>query len=321
VPPPTPRDGTHPRFAQGHAGIPSWRKADHSSRGFQIVASVIQRASSTCTSYQPTVARATSDGWRSGLASTCGGRARRRPKRGAFRRQSHRTRTKATRRSWLGSRITDPRCGYGAVDMDVPTLRSERLLLEPLGFGHSLGMFALWSNSDVCRYSGPITDSNGHPIAAPVENLVDSDKIVDYWLRASEAGTGFRWALVEHDTAAFVGTVGFNTLGKCCEYAYHLHPSAWGCGLMSEATQVALGWASSWEPCVEVEAFIDRDNERSIALALRCGFEWCARKSDGTDRYVIRVQRQYRSGSLRATPSGWPGRFHGCTRAPRRRRT
>lgn len=175
--------------------------------------------------------------------------------------------------------------------MNVPTLHTERLVLEPLSHAHSLGMFALWSDDDVCRYSGKTVDADGRAIESPVQTRADSDRILDYWLRASEGGTGFRWALVLRESGSFLGTTGFNTLGECCEYAYHLHPSAWGYGYMSEATVAALDWASSCEPCAEVEAIIDRDNDRSIALVLRNGFEWRARGTDGTDRYVTRVMR------------------------------
>jgi ribosomal-protein-alanine N-acetyltransferase len=178
------------------------------------------------------------------------------------------------------------------IAVDVPTLRTKRLQLEPLAPGHSLGMFELWSNEEVCRYSGTMIDAAGHSIPSPVVTIGDSDRILDYWLRASRAGTGFRWALVSRATGSFLGTAGFNTLGTCSEYAYHLHPSVWGRGVMSEATVAALEWASSWQPCADVEAFVDRDNDRSIALLLRHGFEWRAPGPEGTDRYVTGVDRR-----------------------------
>jgi ribosomal-protein-alanine N-acetyltransferase len=178
------------------------------------------------------------------------------------------------------------------ITLDVPTLRTERLQLEPLAPGHSLAMFELWSNEEVCRYSGAMIDAAGHSISSPVLTIQDSDRILDYWLRARQAGVGFRWALVSRETGSFLGTAGFNTLGTCSEYAYHLHPSEWGRGLMSETTVAALEWASSQESCAEVEAFIDRGNDRSIALVLRNGFEWRAHGTDGTDRYVTGVERR-----------------------------
>ncbi len=153
-------------------------------------------------------------------------------------------------------------------------------------------MFALWSNDEVCRYSGTTVDADGRTIDSPVHTRADSDRILDYWLRASEAGIGFRWALILHESGSFLGTAGFNSLGECCEYAYHLHPSVWGRGLMSEATVAALDWASSYKPCTEVDAFIDRANDRSIALVLRSGFEWRSQGADSTDRYVTRVRRR-----------------------------
>jgi len=154
---------------------------------------------------------------------------------------------------------------------------------------HSDGMFALWSDPEVCRYSGPLIDAHGAPIVSPVETRADSDRIIDFWLRAADQGTGCRWALVLRETGAFVGAAGFNALGVCWEYAYHLAPDRWGQGLMSEATTELLGWAVSEHRCREFELFIDPANRRSLALARRHGFECCAPESDRPLRWTRRA--------------------------------
>lgn len=172
--------------------------------------------------------------------------------------------------------------------MEVPTLATERLALEPLAADHSDGMFVLWSNPDVCRYSGLITDRDGNVLPSPVRNRADSDKILDYWIAAQHEGWGLRWAMLRRDSGLFVGTAGFNSLGSCSEYAYHLLPPYWHQGLMSEATTAAFGWLAE-SSCTEIEAFIAPDNTNSIHFAERWGF----RRADGASGDVVRYRRAF----------------------------
>jgi RimJ/RimL family protein N-acetyltransferase len=148
-------------------------------------------------------------------------------------------------------------------------------------------MFALWSNPDVCRYSGRITDCAGNAIPAPVRDRADSDKILDFWMAAQEDGWGFRWALLLRRSGEFVGTAGFNSLGTSSEYAYHLHPDHWRQGVMSEASAGAFAWITSERSCTEIVALIAPENANSIAFAKRWGF----RASGVTPDHVLRYRR------------------------------
>ena len=51
--------------------------------------------------------------------------------------------------------------------LTLPILNTDRLRLEPLSERHSSGMFSLWSDPDVCRYSGVVRDYDGHVIRMP----------------------------------------------------------------------------------------------------------------------------------------------------------
>ena len=123
--------------------------------------------------------------------------------------------------------------------LELPVLWTRRLVMEPLTRLHSSGMFALWSDPEVCRYSGPSVDSLGRPIPLPARSPEASDAIIDYFVRARAGGTGFRWALVLCADGRFVGTLGMNSLGDCPEIAFHMHPRFWGRGLMTEAARAA----------------------------------------------------------------------------------
>ncbi|MDP3749325.1 MAG: GNAT family N-acetyltransferase [Phenylobacterium sp.] len=169
----------------------------------------------------------------------------------------------------------------------VPTLRSQRLILEPLSVAHSAGMFALWSRPEVCEFSGGAGDIEGRPIRLPAQTPDDSDKIIDFFAHEAARGARFRWAMLTRDDRTFVGAIGFNALGACSELAYHLRPDYWGRGLMTEAAVVAVSWLAARPGAVEVEAFVEPANLASVRLALRLGLSATGETEDGADRYVM----------------------------------
>lgn len=173
--------------------------------------------------------------------------------------------------------------------------------MTPLSQAHSAGMFELWSRQEVCRYSGPAYDYEQRPIPLPARTPADSDRIIDFFVRSAADGARFRWALLTRAAGRFVGAAGFNTLRRCSEYAYHLHPRWWGEGLMTEASLSALGWLADRPGCTQVEAFIEPANLASIRLAARLGLSPTGETEDGAARYAAAV------GELRLAPSPGAG--------------
>jgi ribosomal-protein-alanine N-acetyltransferase len=151
-------------------------------------------------------------------------------------------------------------------------------------------MFELWSQPEVCKHSGPAVDSSGRAIELPARAPSESDRLLEYWLDRARAGTGFRWAVVLQDRAEFVGAVGFNALGACCEYAYHLVPRFWGAGLASEASRIAADWAFS-HGAESVEAFVEPANPRSVRLVERLGYRRIHQRPEGLTRYILTRER------------------------------
>lgn len=162
-----------------------------------------------------------------------------------------------------------------SASLHIPTLRTERLILEPLAIEHSAGMFALWSQEAVCRYSGEAHDREGRLIPLPARTPADSDRILDFFVARAAEDLGFRWAMLTAADHAFVGAIGFNHLQPRAELAYHLNPDAWGRGLMREAARAALAWAAEGG-CREVDAFIEAENAGSLRLATGLGFHKAA---------------------------------------------
>ncbi|MEP2979640.1 MAG: GNAT family N-acetyltransferase [Lentilitoribacter sp.] len=168
--------------------------------------------------------------------------------------------------------------------LKVPTLQTDRLKLEPISLSHSEGMFALWSDASVCEYSGAVRDYDGNIIKLPAQTRFESDLIIDFWLKASNDGWGFRWAVILLESNFFTGTVGFNSLGRTSEIAFHLLPMFWGSGIMNEASHKAIEWSIE-RGVSEVEAFIAPENSRSIALAQRLEMIATQEYSEGVERY------------------------------------
>ncbi len=168
--------------------------------------------------------------------------------------------------------------------IEIPILKTERLTLEPISKEHSEGMFALWADADVCKCSGVVTDTNGNIIPTPVQKSTQSDLIIDFWLNAIKDGWGFRWAVLLEN--GFTGTLGFNSITDYYEIAFHLHPDYWGKGIMSEASEVAVKWASN-NGATGIEAFIEPENIASQALAQRLNMEATDEYSEGAQRYIL----------------------------------
>ena len=166
-------------------------------------------------------------------------------------------------------------------------LTTDRLTLEPLSEQHSQGMFALWSSPEVCKYSGMALDLQGDPICLPARTPADSDKILRYFLEHQKRGSAVRWAMTLTGDPGFIGAVGFNSIGRCCEMACHLHPRYWGLGLMTEACRGIISWATSHVGSTSIEAFVDERNLPSVRLIRRLGFVATGALRDGARHYVL----------------------------------
>ena len=148
-------------------------------------------------------------------------------------------------------------------------------------------MFALWSNPEVCRFSGDASDAQGQPIHLPARSPGDSDKILEFFIGRAAEGTGVRWAVRLREGGACVGAVGLNTLRPTAEIAYHLHPDHWGSGYATEACAAVVAWCRVNLPGDTIEAFIESENTSSIQLAKRLGLKPSSGSRNGATRYRL----------------------------------
>jgi RimJ/RimL family protein N-acetyltransferase len=173
-----------------------------------------------------------------------------------------------------------------AAGLVVPELTTERLMLVPLSRDHRDGMFALFADPEVCRFSGRARDAQGQEIVLPVTVRADSDRIVALFLAGAAQGGWFRWAVLRREDRRFLGAAGFNRLGEVSEIAYHLLPEFWGSGVMREAAGAALEWVGARPGHRTVEAKIQKGNRRSVALAASIGFDLAGEDEEGRLRFM-----------------------------------
>ena len=176
------------------------------------------------------------------------------------------------------------------IDPSIPTLKTQRLRLEPLSLGHSYGMFEMWRNPLVQQFSGAAEDEFQNEIRLPAKTRNDSDRLIGFWLKAARDGWGFRWAIMLIEDDKFVGHIGFNSLHDCSEIAYHLNPDFWGNGIMYEAATAAIAWRRN-NGATAIEAFIAPKNAPSIALALRLGMNETCTHVDNARRYQMSLKQ------------------------------
>jgi RimJ/RimL family protein N-acetyltransferase len=147
-------------------------------------------------------------------------------------------------------------------------------------------MFDLWREPRVCEYAGEALDTHGQAIALPVESRDDSDRLLQFWLDRARGSSGFRWAVLLRSDNAFVGAVGFNSVGPAAEFAYHFVPSYWGRGLATEASRAAIEWAFS-HGASSITCNIEPENSRSIRLASALRFAPTSTQEGGAQVYSL----------------------------------
>jgi len=153
--------------------------------------------------------------------------------------------------------------------MTIPSLETEQLILR----GHRREDFAsvleLWSDPRTVRLMG-------------VQPMTEEDAWAKF-LRTFGSwevnGFGF-WAVEEKANGRFVGEAGFLNAKRDItpplpvpEMGWSFSPSVHGKGFASEAVAAAIAWGENHFGCVRCSAIIGHENEPSLKLARKFGFQ------------------------------------------------
>src|SRR5215471_14911397 len=154
-----------------------------------------------------------------------------------------------------------------------PILTTERLTLRQLLITDEQEIFTLRSDSEINKYldrqlSNTIKDARNF-INKVNENIDKNDSLY--------------WAITLSDKNKLIGTIclfGFSNDNYKCEIGYELLTNFQGQGIMQEAVEKVIDYAFNTIKVQKIEAFLHRDNQRSIKLLEKFSF----RNSNDPDR-------------------------------------
>ncbi len=146
-----------------------------------------------------------------------------------------------------------------------PILATERLTLRQLVINDEQEIFTLRSESEINKYldrqvSNTINDARNF-INKVNENINKNDSLY--------------WAIILGDRNILVGTIclfNFSDENDKCEIGYELLTNFQGRGIMKEAAEKVIDYAFNTIKVQKIEAFLHRDNQRSIKLLEKFSF-------------------------------------------------
>jgi ribosomal-protein-alanine N-acetyltransferase len=147
-----------------------------------------------------------------------------------------------------------------------PILTTERLTLRQLVIADEQEIFTLRSDREINKYldrqvSNTIDDARNF-INMVNENINKNDSLY--------------WAITLRNRNILVGTIclfGFSDENNKCEIGYELSTNFQGQGIMKEAAEKVIDYAFNTIKVQKIEAFLHRDNQRSIKLLKKFAFK------------------------------------------------
>lgn len=106
--------------------------------------------------------------------------------------------------------------------------------------------------------------------------LEKAEKELLYWQSLYKNKRSFYWGIATPDDDKLIGTIGFNIISIAHvkgEISYDLDPDFWGKGIMSRALESLLKFADEKLALVRIQATVASNNERSLKMLKRCGFD------------------------------------------------
>jgi ribosomal-protein-alanine N-acetyltransferase len=149
------------------------------------------------------------------------------------------------------------------VDLEIPTLETERLTLRPFREADVDPFFELSQDPDVMRYVGD----------RRVPTLQETWRAVAGWLGHWALRGDGQWAIEEREGGRLIGRAGIiNPVDwPGPEVGYLLGQEWWGHGYATEAAQAAMDWGFDKRGFEDLLSLIDPANRPSIAVATRLG--------------------------------------------------
>ncbi|MEU6807487.1 GNAT family N-acetyltransferase [Streptomyces sp. NPDC046831] len=163
----------------------------------------------------------------------------------------------------------------------TPTLRTERLLLEPYVPEDEEGFVALFQDTRVSRWTGdgPASEAADRALFGRIFTKVYAEDLFDVWAVRRDG------LLVGHAEIKPTEVTGGH------EIVYALAPAVWGRGLGTELAEAVVAHGLGTLGLTDVYATVAAPNRASLALLGRIGFEHVRdiEEEDGsTTRVLVR---------------------------------
>jgi len=151
---------------------------------------------------------------------------------------------------------------------EIPTLRTERLILRPTALSDAHDYHALLSDPAVAA---------GLQRQAPA-SFADSERQLHRVLARQATGEATSWSAGLRDvgigpTIGFLGLVRSDFVHRSSEVFYELLSVQWNQGLVTEALRRVIGHAFETLALHRLEGRAHPANQRSIKVLERCGFQ------------------------------------------------
>jgi RimJ/RimL family protein N-acetyltransferase len=182
----------------------------------------------------------------------------------------------------------------------TPTLRTERLLLEPYIPEDEEGFVALFQDTRVSQWmgDGPASEAADRALFGRIFTKVYAQDLFDVWAVRRNG------LLVGHAEIKLTDVVGGH------EIIYALAPTAWGSGLGTELAEAIVAYGFDTLGLTKVYATVAAPNQASLTLLGRIGFEHVRdiKEDDGsTTRVLVR-----RRAATDKSPLARQGRVNRC---------
>lgn len=158
---------------------------------------------------------------------------------------------------------------------DIPTVKTERLILRKLRKSDLDDVFEYSSDQEVPRYLLWDTHKTKSVTKAYINRA----------LKWYKCGQFYDWAI--EFNGKMIGICGFSkidVLNDTAEVGYVLNRSFWGQGIASEAVRAVLNFGFRTLCLLRIEAQYIEENERSKRVLEKCGFV-----SEGVRRKALKV--------------------------------
>ncbi|SEM44225.1 GNAT family N-acetyltransferase [Streptacidiphilus jiangxiensis] len=145
----------------------------------------------------------------------------------------------------------------------IPTLRTERLLLDPYVPEDEEGFVALFQDANVSQWmdGGPASEEEDRALFGRIFTKVYAQSLFEVWAVRRDG------VLVGHAEIKPSDVVGGH------EIVYALAPAAWGSGLGTELARALVDHGFGTLGLTEVHATVAAPNSASLKLLARIGFE------------------------------------------------